>query len=211
MANSIDLSGFRSESIVMEFRVPCECGKGLTINEGAAGATLPCECGRPVRIPSLKDLRVSAGLPAYDLSPELLVEHLLAKGGFEFRPCLGCGSMETSRFVCLIECERARVRNPNKLTWKTWFFYLLHIPLLIYRWDRDHVEEGRDLFFSVPFPLCRGCRIRTSEETQIKAILRRVPAFDKLLEKYPRAQVSVRESTCRTGGDPSASELSDHE
>jgi Domain of unknown function (DUF1922) len=40
----------------MDFRLPCECGRHLSVTEGAAGATLQCVCGRTVKVPSLGEL-----------------------------------------------------------------------------------------------------------------------------------------------------------
>src|SRR5262245_44112031 len=47
----------------MEFRVPCECGKDVTVTAGQAGLTVHCECGRAVAIPSYRELRAAASLP----------------------------------------------------------------------------------------------------------------------------------------------------
>jgi hypothetical protein len=41
----------------MHFRLPCECGRQLSVTEGAAGATFQCACGRTVKVPSLEELR----------------------------------------------------------------------------------------------------------------------------------------------------------
>jgi hypothetical protein len=64
----------------MDFRINYDCGKSVTVTEGAAGARMLCPCGRTITVPSVKDLRLQAGLPPYNISPELMIEHLLAAG-----------------------------------------------------------------------------------------------------------------------------------
>src|SRR5262249_36493459 len=50
----------------MEFRLPCECGQRLYVEEGAAGGALLCPCGRTLKVPSLGELRRHFGLKAED-------------------------------------------------------------------------------------------------------------------------------------------------
>lgn len=37
--------------------VLCECGRGVTVTAGDAGASVPCECGRTIEIPPLELFR----------------------------------------------------------------------------------------------------------------------------------------------------------
>jgi hypothetical protein len=39
------------------YRVPCQCGKELTVSAGQAGSQIPCECGAIVDIPTIRELR----------------------------------------------------------------------------------------------------------------------------------------------------------
>ena len=94
----------------MEFRIDCPCGEHVVVTEAAAGATLTCACGRPISVPSLWELRVAAGLPAYDPGPELLIQHLLAAGKLPgTKLCLGCGFETEQVFEVRTECERSHV------------------------------------------------------------------------------------------------------
>jgi hypothetical protein len=62
----------------MDFRMSCRCGRPFVVTEGAADATVEChDCGR---VPSLKELRIEAGLPPCNASPELVIERLLESG-----------------------------------------------------------------------------------------------------------------------------------
>jgi rhomboid protease GluP len=42
----------------MEYQLPCECGRIITVSEGSAEASVPCTCGRQVPVPSLSELRL---------------------------------------------------------------------------------------------------------------------------------------------------------
>src|SRR5262245_33148332 len=112
----------------MEFRVDCACGGHVGVSEGGAGSSRGVSGGRTVAIPSLKELRLSAGLPAYNVSPELLVEHILSSGEMPFGPRCGQCARETDEIVHVItECERAGAREPGGLPWGAlvllWVFF----------------------------------------------------------------------------------------
>jgi hypothetical protein len=41
----------------MDYHLPCECGRTLTVSERSAGVSLECTCGRSVKVPNLGELR----------------------------------------------------------------------------------------------------------------------------------------------------------
>jgi hypothetical protein len=41
----------------MNYRIDCECGKALTVQESMAGVDVPCVCGRVVKVPPWRELR----------------------------------------------------------------------------------------------------------------------------------------------------------
>src|SRR5260370_16144489 len=49
------------ERCAMQYLVDCDCGEYVSVEETAAGTTEVCSCGRAVVIPSLRELRRSAG------------------------------------------------------------------------------------------------------------------------------------------------------
>src|SRR5262249_53085299 len=53
----------------MYYRLKCECGKEVTVFEGAAGLSLPCACGRKVLVPDLAELRRRAASGELPWSP----------------------------------------------------------------------------------------------------------------------------------------------
>lgn len=75
----------------MDFNVGCPCGRQFTVTEGAAGTDRRCDCGNTVAIPSLAALRVSAGLPAIEISPWQVIHQKLLNGDLPPRGCVVCG------------------------------------------------------------------------------------------------------------------------
>jgi hypothetical protein len=44
----------------MRMRLHCDCGREVSVTEGAAGAALSCECGRKIQVPSLDEMQAFA-------------------------------------------------------------------------------------------------------------------------------------------------------
>jgi hypothetical protein len=173
---------------VSEFRIDCSCGQRVTVTEGDAGGTLPCPCGRTVRVPSLHELRTQAGLTPYDLSPELVIENLLAAGKLPPTKTCVCCSKETDEILRVVtECERSWVRWTGGVTWA----HLLAMILLpIWLWERTERHEfGKDKIYSLPIPICLGCRPILRDTRSIKQALRKIPDYARLLDKFPKAKV----------------------
>lgn len=174
----------------MEFQVPCECGKELTVSEAAADSRRECACGRAVVIPSLKEMRLRAGLPAYNIPPEKLIEHMLAAGEVpgEGR-CAGCGkpTREIARFE--IECERSWTINEGA----SWGTVLLSIfwPARFFLGGGEKRTYGSDKIYTLPLPLCAACFPALSGEAEIKRCLWSVPVYRGLLDKFPDAKVRL--------------------
>ncbi len=77
---------------IIEYHLPCACGRTTTVTEGAAGAAIACACGRTINVPSLDELRrlaPVADIPAAPFEPtvNLPITHQPA---FPDR-CIVCG------------------------------------------------------------------------------------------------------------------------
>ena len=177
----------------MQFRVDCQCGKFIMVREGAAGAKFDCSCGRIISVPSLQDLRVQAGLPPYDLSPELMLHHLLPAGELPSRSaCAGCGIDTPDRVEVVTECERSWTKNSRGSSWLVLFVSMFLFPLRI--WMREEGEErqyGSDKIYRLPLAVCRECRKKLRGQEAIKGCLRTEPVYERLLDKFPDAVVRV--------------------
>jgi hypothetical protein len=178
----------------VNFRVDCECGIPLKVSEASAGGSVRCVCGRSVPVPPLRDLRVRAGLPPYNIAPEVLIEHLLASG--ELPPdksCVECGAATDGAVRVITECERTMIPRSG-VPWPVGCLLLLFSPVLYLLFragtaveDSGRVEEhGRDKIYTLPVPVCADCRPRLHRQT-IQDTLRKIPIYEQLLDKFPDA------------------------
>jgi hypothetical protein len=182
----------------MEFQVPCECGKDLTVSEAAADSRRPCVCGREVLIPSLKEMRLRAGLPAYNISAEKLIEHMLASGEVPGNGrCANCGKPTTQVVHIETECERSWT-VPQGASWGSlvaagclWSVILSPVRIIFYGSPPEEERYGSDKSFMLPLCMCPGCVPAMSDGAAIKRCLFGVPAYRQLLDKFPDATVRL--------------------
>jgi hypothetical protein len=164
------------------------------VGEGAAGVKFPCDCGRTVKVPSLKDLRLAAGLTPYNLSPEVVIESLLLSGGLPLgNHCAGCGAKTDDVVHVVVECERAIVRRRGGPSWLLVLLSLLVSPWIwvFARREREEREYGRDKIYRLPLRVCPGCRPGLRDVAALEQALQKVPEYDDLLAKYPAARISL--------------------
>jgi len=170
------------------------------VREGLAGTKRECSCGRVVIVPPLHQLRSNAGLNAYNVSPELVIEQLLVAGRLPpDKACVQCGQDTDELLYIDTECEKAVVHTPGKVALPFVLLSLLFSPvwaLLILVMQRDRgpqVEFGKDKIYALPLPVCHGCRGSLRNVSDIKESLCVVPEYRQLLEKFPHAIVRVRQ------------------
>lgn len=182
----------------MQYELQCECGEKLTVRETAAGAKEQCRCGRTLVVPSLHELRRSAGLPEPRLPPEQVVEALLLAGKLPREVhCILCGTATFGLLCCQTECERAHIVSGGPPGWVYALSFLtfgwLGVALARASAPEDR-EWGKDCIFTLPLRVCGECQHQLTEPDELKAALNRVPEYQRLLEKYPDALVSVSSS-----------------
>jgi hypothetical protein len=176
----------------MDFRLRCDCWNELAVTEGSAGADLRCACGRLVSVPGLKELRLQAGLPPYDPSPELLLRETFDINDVPGdERCVECGAATDHIIRVVAECEKAWGKRAG-FDWGTFFFSLLLAPFgILFRWREADQLKGRDKFFVLPIRVCPQCQQALQGETRIKECLRHIPVYRRLLDKFPEARVTV--------------------
>jgi hypothetical protein len=184
----------------MEFRIDCPCGEHVVVTEASAGATLRCDCGRPISVPSTPALRVAAGLPRYDYSPEQVIESLLAAGRLPgTNVCIHCG-FETDRVLeVYTECETQYRTSTGTPIWFT-VATLIVLPFsllfhLFFSGDGDVQWYGRDTKFLLPIPVCEHCQRLLRRPKLLKECMQQIPEYRRLLEKFPWARVKLRKRT----------------
>jgi hypothetical protein len=55
----------------------------------------------------------------------------------------------------------------------------------------EETEWGKDRIFLLPLRICDACQQTLSKPVELKAALRRVALYQRLLKKYPLATVSL--------------------
>ena len=179
----------RKDTWIMEYPVSCICGITIHVPEGAGGTQARCSCGRSVAVPRLSELReLARRSPEF---PELIIEDLLKEGRLPAdSACLRCGEETDTIYSVLAECERARYGPPGcmvlPITWVTILF-----GTVVYRVTKPVWLEGRDVLLRLPLRLCTGCARWMCAAGAFKEVMRRVPVYKQLLQKYPAAKVSL--------------------
>lgn len=177
----------------MEFRVDCSCGNYVLVSEGAAGSTRDCSCGRIVPIPSLKELRLQAGLPPYELSPGMVIEYLLAQRTLPpNKECVQC-RIETNEIVQVeIECEKTWVHGRGILFWIALVLLAPFNAFGVWVLERGNEEVyGENKRYTVPIAICAKCRKSLCNRTRVNQALQSIPEYGRLLDKYPDATVTL--------------------
>lgn len=174
----------------MQFHIDCECGKQIAVNEGAAGTVVACTCGRAIDVPSLLQLKRQAGLSAEEIHPELIIKDRLARGELpgESR-CAHCG-VNTKELVHIdVVCEREWTRQKGGFRWGLLFATIL-IMRPVQAW-RQEIKHGKNVVFRLPLAVCERCQDEHRRPRDLKAGLRRIPLYARLLDRHPQADVHL--------------------
>jgi hypothetical protein len=138
-------------------------------------------------------MRTRAGFPGCDLSPDLVIERLLAAGRLPpSKACACCGAETDEVLRVVVECERAWVRRTGGFSWAVLLLSALFLPVRIWLWEKcEEREFGKDKIYPLPLPVCLGCRSALCDTRSIKLALRKVPDYARLLDKFPNAKVTA--------------------
>jgi hypothetical protein len=139
----------------MEFEFHCSCGKSHAIATSQAGTTLTCVCGREHVLPSLSELRRSAGIPVFQKSTSDSVWDALNSGDIEFGDrCLQCGDATDDLHAVWAICERSYLHVSGGVQ--------LAIGGLIPVAEKELHEEhrGRDVVVPLLMRMCKPCANR---------------------------------------------------
>jgi len=161
--------------------------------------SIPCHCGRMIVVPSLRELRRLSGAPKA-VPPEMEIETLLLAGRLpEEDHCVLCGTITDHKICCRTECERAQVKSER---WPWWALLLALLTcgvsialaaIVILAGTRGKpVEHGKDRVYDLPLRICDECSRDLINEEEIKDAMWEVGLYRRLLEKYPRARVSLQ-------------------
>lgn len=184
------------------YSVNCECGKSIAVAQSQAVASVICDCGKTVPVPLLSALRRAAGE-----SNRTIVEELRFQIASKELPygnlCPFSGKLADDVVTINVQCERSWTRGGEELSFAkfVWFltFYCLFgwlaalVSSILFR--KTPIEEfGRETVIDLPLKVSAEMRsqvIRMRSQNSLKTALRTVPIYEKLLDEYPDAVVSV--------------------
>jgi hypothetical protein len=176
----------------MGFSVACECGNRLPVAPAMCGSTATCACGRRLQLPSLSELRVAAGLSAFEVSIRDRVKALGLEGRLPTeRGCVVCARQTRHSMECLVECERPWVKAPG---FGKAFLLFLFSPILavaqLKQELEDHEVHGRESVVRTPIRICQPCfeSARVSKRRCLE-LLRKTELYGQLLDAYPKAAI----------------------
>jgi hypothetical protein len=185
----------------MQYRIPCECGDEVIVAEAAAGSKIPCSCGRTIVVPSLRELRQLAGMPARAPSPEMVIETLLLAGKLpEEDDCVLCGVATDQSICCQVECEKAHVKTSRPPWWVwvlgslTFGWYGIGFVRVAGQYEKTETEWGKDRIFPLPLRVCEACKGQLTTPSALRDALERVVLYRRLLYKYPAATITLLDS-----------------
>lgn len=183
----------------MQYQVHCECKKSITVSGSDAGASVRCPCGKTVEVPPLHKLRASAGQAV--LSPALRIETLLMEGRLPgTRACAVCSRDTDDRSRVSVVCARGFLKDDSssrdQIAAGCLFGLLVGGATGLFGANRIMSGEsvnmkpmGQDVAFTLPLPVCEGCRPATQSAPGLDSALRRVPDYAALLDAHPDARV----------------------
>ena len=199
----------------MNYYLPCECGRCLSIAATAAGSTAVCDCGRSLLIPKLSGLRLSVGQEAYGRNTPGTIAQMIRSGELPSGEiCDVSGQFTKDIAIFCVECERVRVRGERwDATGERMFFAAMfrlfflgligalvsHIIVPFRRSNRESnapQEHGHQVVVQVPLYVCSPSHVRLKRRSQryLKRLLSQIPIYATLLKEYPEATVSFVKS-----------------
>lgn len=139
------------------FQVRCErCDKPHTVSAKQAGGSIHCSCGSDVAVPSLSQLRRTAGLGAYEKSvSERLLQLVFDDQLPTHHGCICCGDPRADRQNLVAVCERSYRKSEGggavagSIGGIPFFFPLPG--------DATGEEVGRNVTVPLVFDICSSC------------------------------------------------------
>lgn len=178
----------------MRFSLTCRCGADIAVSAASCGADVACRCGNRIVVPSLSELRRSAGLSAFDLTIADRIRWLGLNNRLPQEPnCLLCGSPTPRIWNCFVECERPIVRKQTG--WLSWLAAAV-LPIWdwgqqMHRWN-DVTAHGSELVVPAPLRICDNCfGSRRKSKNWRRNVVTKSPLYKDLLVAYPGADIHL--------------------
>ncbi|MCA9269712.1 MAG: hypothetical protein KDA41_14630 [Planctomycetales bacterium] len=189
----------------MQYAVPCQCGHRVEVSATQAGATVKCTCGASLDVPTLSQLRRSAGQASYEAGVIDTIRRMIDEQSLpSMSACVLCGRPTSETLMVQVQCETKYIKGFSAGPWK-WIFVIGSVLFLPFWWVwllvghsilRERREEfGRDVSVRIPLRVDERCR-ESLQSTANRRLLRELldiePIYSRLLDEYPQAHVSAR-------------------
>lgn len=183
----------------MSYSVSCGCGNSVPVSAVQAGSTIACVCGAQIAVPLLSALRRSAGETAIPLNAVETIQALIRDGELpQGDLCPYSGALANLTFHVRVQCERSWVRGSEPIGARDAVTYVLFLgwigALIAYGKSRGQREElGRDTIIELPLRVSADAAVklaRLRSQRTWKALLRKTPAYARLLDEYPDARIT---------------------
>jgi hypothetical protein len=137
-----------------------------------------------------RELSIRSGRRAPALSPELVIETMLAAGKVPFEPiCARCGAETDQQIQVMAECERVQVKGGG-LSWLTLILSALFLPVAVF-YRKSQVAQGRDKVYRLPLPVCQPCQGQLPDEAALRRALQKVEVYARLLKEFLKAWIRL--------------------
>ena len=188
----------------MSYFTSCECGRTYPVSASQAGTELGCSCGRRISVPLLSELRRSAGQRAYETSTIDEIRRMLRDGELPAGDLCVLSSLPTREVYNLcVHCESKWVKGRS--AWPYVLIVAAFVVLTPFVWlvtalagkdllDNEGREVGRDRSVITPLrvhPDYHDQMRRIRSQAKLRALLRTVPVYAKLLDEFPKAKISI--------------------
>ncbi len=186
----------------MTFSVSCDCGNRLEVSAAQAGTDVSCPCGGTVSVPSLSQLRESAGQGAYESGVIDTINRMIRDGELPHGDTCAVSGLPTSdTYRLYVQCESRWIRGPGKLRYLFTILAILFSPFRIIGGllgksllDEERRELGRDRGVYTPLLVRKEYHEqlrRTRSQSKLRRLLRTVPIYADLLDEFPGARITA--------------------
>lgn len=150
-------------------------------------------------MPLLSALRRSAGETAIPLNAIETIQGLIRDGELpKGDRCPYSGAAANCTFLVRVQCERSWVRGSEPIGARDAIVYVVFLgwigALIAYGKSRGRREElGRDTIIDLPLRVSADAAAklaRLRSQRAWKALLRKTPAYARLLDEYPDARMT---------------------
>jgi hypothetical protein len=176
-----------------QFSIDCPCGRAITVAASQAGSTVRCGCGAEVRVPSLGRLRELSGRDRYESGICDTIRRMVQSGELPVGGTCAVSREPTDDVIDLEILVPRFFRNRDDVQNKTLWIFGVWGALYLALFSRPQIEEEGTLTVRLPLRVAGSHhhKVRAMSQRRLRRLLRKVPAYARLLEENPYSRLSV--------------------